>query len=199
MVTVEVDAASVERRLADHRLICPACAGVLTGWGHGRVRAVRGLDGPVWVRPRRARCVACGVTHVLLPVVMLVRRADLAVVIGAALAAKAAGAGYRSIAVGVGRPAETVRGWLRRFAGRAEAVRGVFTVWLRVLAPDPVMPEPAGSVWADVVAAIVAAAGAAISRLVMLGVSVWEVASAISDGRLLAPGWPPVSINTSCP
>jgi hypothetical protein len=75
----------------------------------------------------------------------------------------------------------------------------VFTVWLRALTPDPVMPEPAGSVWADVVAAIVAAAGAAISRLVMLGVSVWEVASAISDGRLLAPGWPPVSINTSCP
>jgi hypothetical protein len=88
---------------------------------------------------------------------------------------------------------------VRRFADRIEAVRGVFTVWLRALAPDPVMPEPAGSAWADAVTVIVATGRAAAGRWVMLGVSVWEVAAAISGGRLLAPGWPPVSINTSCP
>jgi hypothetical protein len=190
MVTVEVDTAGVERRLLDGRLTCPGCAGVLTGWGHGRERAVRGRDGSVRVRPRRSRCASCGVTHVLLPVALLARRADLAVVIGAALAAKAAGGGYRSIAAGLGRPAETVRGWLRRFAGRTEVVRGVFTVWLRALAPDPVMPEPAGSAWADAVAAIVAAARAAAGRFVIPTVSVWELATAISGGRLLAPSWP---------
>ena len=54
----------------------------------------------------------------LLPVVVLLRRADTSAVIGAALVAKAAGAGHRRIAMVLGRPAETVRGWLRRFAGR---------------------------------------------------------------------------------
>lgn len=190
MVTVEVDAAGVERRLLGGRLSCPDCACVLTGWGHGRERVVRGLDGPVRVRPRRARCSGCGATHVLLPVVALVRRADLVVVIGMALAAKAAGAGYRSIAAVLRRPVDTVRGWLRRFAGRVEVVRGVFTVWLRALDPDPVMPGPAGDRWADAVAAIVAAARAAAGRFVIPDLSAWEVAAAISGGRLLAPGWP---------
>lgn len=199
MVTVEVDAAGVERRLRDGRLTCPGCAGVLTGWGHGRERTVRGQAGAVRVRPRRARCASCGATHVLLPIVMLLRRADLAVVIGAALAAKAAGVGYRSIADGLGRPVETVRGWLRRFAGRVQQVRGVFTIWLRALDPDPVMPEPAGSAWADAVAAIVVAARAAADRFVIPTVSVWEVAVSVSGGRLLAPGWPTMPINTSCP
>lgn len=77
----------------------------------------------------------------MLPVMALLRRADLAVVIGAALAAKAAGAGYRPIAVMLGRPPETVRGWLRCFAGRVEAVRGVFTGWLRALAADRCCPS----------------------------------------------------------
>lgn len=181
------------------RLACPGCAGVLTGWGHGRERTVRGQDGPVRMRPRRSRCLACGATHVLLPVVVLVRRADLAVVIGAALAAKATGVGYRSIAMALGRPVDTVRGWLRRFAGRAEAVRGVFTVWLRALEPDPVMPGPTANAWGDAVVAIRAAARAAGGRFVIPVVSAWELAAAISGGRLLAPGWPPVSINTSRP
>jgi hypothetical protein len=199
MVTVEASEAGVEQRLRGGRLTCPGCAGVLTGWGHGRERMVRGLASPLRVRPRRSRCTACGVTHVLLPVMLLVRRADMAVVIGSALAAKAAGAGYRSIAAGLGRPAETVRGWLRRFAGRVEAVRGVFTVWLRALAADPVMPEPAGNPWADALVALQAAAHAAAGRFAVSMVPAWELATAISGGRLLAPGWPPVSINTSCP
>jgi Homeodomain-like domain len=57
------------------------------------------------------------VTHVLLAVTALVRRADVAEVIGAALAARARGAGFRQIAAAAGRPPETVRGWLRRWAG----------------------------------------------------------------------------------
>lgn len=60
---------------------------------------------------------------------------------------------------------DTVRGWLRRFSGQIEAVRGVFTVWLRALDPDPVMPGPAGDRWADALVAIVAAARAAAGRV----------------------------------
>ena len=135
----------------------------------------------------------------LLPVGVLARRADVAAVIGAALMAKAAGGGHRRIAASLGRAAETVRGWLRRFAGRVEAVRVVFTGWCRALAADPVLPGPAGSVWADAIAAISAAAGALGVRFGLGEVPVWAVATAISNGRLLAPGWPEESINTSCP
>ncbi len=59
----------------------------------------------------------------LLPESMLARRADGVAVIGAALVAKSAGAGHRTIAAGNGRAASTVRGWLRRFGRRAEQLR----------------------------------------------------------------------------
>ena len=78
----------------------------------------------------------------LLPLLVLVRRADAAAVIVAALLAKAEGRGHRAIAARLGRPAETVRGWLRRFAGRLEPARAVFTGWCRAVAPDPVLPRP---------------------------------------------------------
>ena len=77
--------------------------------------------------PRRSRCRECGGTHVLLPAWCLLRRADAGEVIGAALEAAAAGDGHRKIAGRLGRPASTVRGWLRAFARRAEQVRLVFT------------------------------------------------------------------------
>jgi hypothetical protein len=136
---------------------------------------------------------------VLLPVVALVRRADLGVVIGAALAAKAAGAGARPIAAVLGRPWETVRGWLRRFAARLEPVRAVFTEYLIALDAEPVPPGPAGSPWADALAAITAAAAAIRSRFVMRTVPPWHAAAAVSMGRLLAPGWPAEGCNTSSP
>lgn len=197
MVTVEADAGGVERRLAAGELTCPDCAGVLAGWGHARRRMLRGRVESVVVWPRRSRCTRCGATHVLLPVVALARRADEASVIGAALVAKAAGVGFRPIAVGLGRPVETVRGWLRRFASRAEWTRWVFTRWLRALGPDPVMPEPAGSAWADAVAAILACSRAVAERFVLGAVTPWEVAVAITGGCLLSPSWPDESINTS--
>jgi hypothetical protein len=197
VVTVGGDAAAVEQRLVEGRIVCPGCSGVLAGWGHARARSVRDSDGVVRVRPRRARCAGCGATHVLLPVGLLLRRADTVVVIGSALAARAGGTGYRRIATVLRRPAETVRGWLRRFSGRVEAVRRRFTVLLRAVAADPVMPQPAGSGWADAVAAIRAAAAAAGGRFAVFTVPPWQWASAVSGGRLLAPGWPTEWINTS--
>jgi hypothetical protein len=123
-------------------------------------------------------------------VLLLVRRADTAAVIGAALAARTAGAGHRRIAALLERPAGTVRGWLRRFAGRVEAVRVVFTRWCRALAPDPVLPGPAGSKWADAIAAVTAVARVAGARFGLGEVPVWQVAVAVSAGQLLLPGWP---------
>lgn len=127
----------------------------------------------------------------MLPVSALLRRADTAAVIVSALAAKArCGVGFRRIAADLGRPGETVRGWLRRFAARAEAVRSMFTVWLRAVDPDPVMPNAAGGVFADAVVAIGALAAAIERRFVLPGVSLAETAVAVSGARLLAPGWP---------
>ncbi|ORB32749.1 hypothetical protein [Mycobacterium persicum] len=191
MVTVETDVDQVERRLAAGELRCPECSGVLGGWGWARPRQLRGLEGALRLCSRRSRCTGCGVTHVLLPVTALLRRADVAAVIMSALVAKAArGAGFGRIAAKLARPAETVRGWLRRFGERADAVRSVFTVWLRAVDADPVMPGPAGGGLADAVAAIGALAEAIGRRFELSKVSLTEAAVAVSGGRLLSPGWP---------
>ena len=203
MLTVNGDRDEVERQLAGGELECPACGGVLGGWGNARQRPVRTAEGPgdaddeVLV-PRRSRCRGCGATHVLLPAWCLLRRADSAAVIGAALAAAAAGQGHRRIAGRLGRAAPTVRGWLRRFAERAEEVRVFFTVLLARIAPDPVLPAGAASAVAAAVSAIAGAAAAIAARWPELGEApVWTAASAASGGLLLAPGWPGRGRNTS--
>ena len=202
MLTVGTDGAAVERRLAQGRLGCPGCGQRLGPWGYARPRVLREQGmARRRLRPRRARCGGCGCTHVLLPVSVLVRRADAAVVIGAALVAKAAGRGHRPIGVWLGRPASTVRGWLRRFAARAELLRAAFTTLLCELDADPPVPEPAGGAVADAVAAILAAAGAVGRRwgVVLVGLSPWELAAAVTGGRLLLPESTVQVRNTSCP
>lgn len=189
MLTVGNDAASVERMLAGGELACPLCGGRLAGWGSARERVVLGAGRkPFRVRPRRSRCRSCRVTHVLLPARLLLRRADEAAVIGAGLAAAALGRGHRAAASLLGVPEGTVRGWLRRFAGRAEQVREAFTRAAAGLSADPVAPGPCGSPLADAVAAVAAAALAAAGRWPpLLEVSPWLVASAVTDGTLLSP------------
>lgn len=198
MLTVGANPVEVETGLVSGDLVCPGCGGSLSPWGWARVRSLRGAAGPVVMRPRRARCSSCRVSHVLLPVFALLRRADLAEVIGAALVAKAAGSGARRIAASLGRPVETVRGWLRRFAGRAEALRAWFTVLLVDTGIDPVPPAASDTPFADAVAAVLGAVVAARSRWPRVGqVSPWWWASAASAGRLLAPCWPSAGCNTS--
>ena len=131
VLTVNGDRDVVERQLAGGELACPSCGGVLGGWGHAAERRVRVPEGDdVRLRPRRSRCRRCGGTHVRLPVWCLSRRADAGAVIGAALEAAAAGGAGTGRSRGLGRQAATVRRWLRRFSGRAEAVRVFFTVLL---------------------------------------------------------------------
>ena len=171
---------------------------MLAGWGHGLARKVRAVGGAVVrLRPRRSRCLGCGTTHILLPVGLLVRRADTAAVVGGALSDRARGLGYRRIAAGNGRPPETVRGWLRRFAGRLEAVRAVFTRLVRAVSVDPVVPGPASGPWADALVVIMAAFRGAQDRFGVFTVRVWDWVTAVSSGQLLAPGWPAGVINTS--
>ncbi|TFC10385.1 hypothetical protein E3O19_15395 [Cryobacterium algoritolerans] len=79
---------------------------------------------------------------------MAARRADAAEVIAAAVEAKTVlGWGHRKIAAGCGRPASTVRGWLRAFAVSAGAIGERFTGLLVRDAPDSVVlwPKPAGT------------------------------------------------------
>lgn len=191
MVMVGTDRAEVERALVSGQLACPSCQGVLAPWGYARSRSSRGPDGTVKHRPRRARCTECRGTHVLLARVWLWRRADAVSVIGAVLEAKAAGAGHRSIATGLGRPVSTVRGWLRRFAARAEQVRAEFTRLLLALDPLAAPVAPRASALADALEAVGRAAGAAVLRL--SPTPAWELAARVTGGRLLAPptegGW----------
>jgi len=123
---------------------------------------------------------------VLLAASLLLRRADGVVVIGAALLAKAAGAGHRTIAADSGRPAGTVRGWLRRFGRRAEQLRALFTGLLHALDPAAGSLLPTGSACADALAAVGAAAAAAVR---LFGPRCpWQFTAAASGGLLLAPG-----------
>jgi len=144
---------------------------------------------------------------VLLPVTVLLRRADAVRVIWAGLLTRAAGQGHRPIGLLLGIPSSTVRGWLRRMSTRLEAVRVHFLAAARRAGVDQVVPKSLGSPWRDFVAAVAAATVAVIGRFGAAGVigpvTAWQVMSASSGGRLLSPGWPTGSVgagsNTSCP
>jgi hypothetical protein len=186
---VGTDDAEVERALVAGEIECPDCGGWLRPWGSARRRVVRQRGCDERRRPRRSRCARCTVTHVLIRTDTLLRRRDLAEVIGAVLVAKAMGVGHRRAASMVGVPVSTVRGWLRRFAVNAEGVR----VWFTVLAHrfDPMLAPLAAtaSLLGDAVEAVAVAARAASLRLAPL--QPWWFASAASAGRLLSnTGWP---------
>lgn len=112
---IVADPEQAEAALRTGQRACPDCSARLRPYGYARARTVRGLgEARLRVRPRRARCAGCAATHVLLPAALSARRADTVEVIGTALAAKARGSGYRTIAADLGRSASTVRRWLRR-------------------------------------------------------------------------------------
>lgn len=186
---IVVDADQAERDLADGRLACPRCRGALRAWAHAAPRRVRRLDAPdLFVRPRRARCAACGATQVLLPASCLPRRADATEVVGAALLAKALGHGYRRIARDLRRPASTVRRWLRR-------ARGGHVEWLRRRGVDRAHQldmevlahlDPQRTDLADALAAL-GAAVAAWRRRFARHAPAWTLIGVFTGGRLLGP------------
>jgi hypothetical protein len=183
VLTVSVDAGMVESQLAAGALACP-CGGTLAPWGHARLRVVVDIEEAPRVRPRRARCRACGVTHVLLPAVVLLRRAHTAAVIGRALVLTAAGMAQRRVAARLGVARSTVRGWLARFTARAEALREHFGAWLLWLAPSRSrLDADQDGVVTGAVTAVLAAGREAHTVLGVQGL--WTFASAATGGRLL--------------
>ncbi|MDR1293886.1 MAG: hypothetical protein LBK59_02835 [Bifidobacteriaceae bacterium] len=124
----------------------------------------------------------------LLPGGFFSRRADGGVVIGRAVEMKADGDGHRKIAVMLGRPASTVRGWLRSAAGAGvDVLRAVAAE----IAPDPaaVHPKPAGVPLADLVAALSALAAAVGARWRQKPPAWYSVGAAACRCRLLQVSW----------
>jgi len=186
---VEPDQNAVEAALVAGRLVCD-CGGELRPWAHARWRTLRNVTEWVRLRPRRARCASCLATHVLLPTIALLRRRDLAAVIGEALWSRHLdGASRAAVAERAGVLPDTARGWFRRFAERAEDIRQAFTALAHRYDPQLPPVEARGSPCAEALEAIGVAAAAAVR---FLGPApLWDFVAGASGGRLLS--------NTSCP
>jgi len=183
VLSITVTEAVLEADLAAGRLRCPGCAGPLRAWGHAREREVRTLHGTRLLRPRRACCGSCDATHVLLPARVVPRRRDSADVIGTALLANAHGEGHRRIAARLDRPADTVRGWLRAFKGRADAITSCAYAWARTLDNTWLPARAQGSPVADAVNALGDATRLVRLRLRMRATA-WELAVLLTGGLL---------------
>jgi hypothetical protein len=127
-------------------------------------------------------------TQVLLPAPMTCRRSDSTEVIGRALAAKAAGAGFPTIASALGRPASTVRAWLRRATQphaawlHQQALHYCRQIDVELLvrpAPQPTLLGRAQNLLA----------GAAVRHRERFAANdpPWALISCMSNGHLLAP------------
>ncbi len=184
MLIVDSDQAAVERSLLSGELSCPSCSGELRPWASARRRAVRAGGAETAFVPRRGRCRSCAKTHVLLPDRCLLRRHDAVSVVVRALRAKVAGHGSRRIGRQLAVPADTVRGWLRRFAERAEELRAHCWRLAHALDPDLSVIEPAGSPFADALCALGVVMRAATTRLGPRPGFGW--ASVATGGRLLS-------------
>ena len=207
MLTVSHDLVSVELDLTAGRVACPWCGGRLRPWGWARARVIREGLGTDWVsrqcRPRRARCVACRGTHVLLEVRLAARRADTAEVIAAAVEAKTAlGSGHRRIAAECGRPVSTVRGWLRAFQASAARISDRFTGLLVRDAPDAVVlwPKPVGTAPGAALSVLMAYAEGLARRFAATVTVTWVQAGiATTNGRLFCSSWWVAAPNTNRP
>jgi transposase-like protein len=189
VIIVGTDEAAVEADLVLGRLSCPNCGSGLRPWGHGIERDIRLAQTTERRRFRRSICGPCGRTHVLIHEDTLVRRRDGAEVIGCALVAKGRGDGHRHIARALGRPASTVRGWLRRFTSRAVAIREHFIRWAHLVDPTHDDRAVGESTFSDAVSAVGVLGMVAVRRFGPR--PVWAIASVVTGGGLLA--------NTSSP
>jgi len=146
------ETAQVEEKLSARDWPCPVsgCSGRLGPWGWARPRWVffdfeeRLGEGTKFL-PRRARCVSCGVTQVLLDQRLLSRRRDSSAVIQLALELMAKGWGVGKVALWVGRPFSTVRGWLRAAKRCVDAAEPFLAALGQVVAPAAPMPSTAVS------------------------------------------------------
>jgi hypothetical protein len=140
---------------------------------------------------------------VLLEVRLAARRADAAEVIAAAVEAKTAlGWGHRKIAASCGRPASTVRGWLRAFATSGGAIGERFTGLLVRDAPDAVVlwPKPAGFAGGETLSVLMAYAEGLARRFAATVTVTWiQAGIATTNGRLFCSSWWAAGPNTNWP
>ncbi len=184
MLVVDTDPRSVEAQLEAGRLACPGCGGRLSRWGFTAARTVRMRDGERSLRLRRACCRGCGATHVLLPACLTARRRDGVEVIGDALHRAALGEGHRRIAGRLGRPPDTVRGWLRAARQRAEPLRACAARWYVALDVESGPVTPQRSSLADAVEALMLMARAWRLRFGAEPLGAWERAQWLTGGVL---------------
>lgn len=189
-MVIVLDPVRAEADLVASSIGCPSCSsGRLRPWGFARSRVLRGLHGARrTVRPRRARCAACGATHVFVAADVAPRHADTLEVVVTALMAAHAGAGHRRIAAELGVPAGTVRSWLRRVRARAEWLRVEATRWAHSLDPEQPTIQPGGSALGDALSAL---GHAVIATRLRVGTAAtpWQIIGRITRGRLVTPCW----------
>ena len=185
---IEVSGTAAARiALARRKLGCPDCGQPLRPWGRARERTVRGLDGAlVTMRPDRALCTGCGVTHVVLDAGLLPRRAYAAGLIGRALAAAALGSGHRSIARDLAIPAGTVRGWIRGARGSAVQLRIIGIRTVVAFDQDALPARPRADELGCALEHLGAAAMVLGRRFGLQHTSAWARVNVLTRGRLLA-------------
>ena len=180
------DTAAARCALARRMLRCPDCGQALRPWGRARKRAVRELGSALLtVRPDRARCTGCDVTHVILDAGLLPRRAYAAGVIGQALVAAARGRGHRLIARELAVPEGTARGWIRRARRSAGQLRAAGIQAVVALDPDALPARDRDSELAYAVDALGAAAMALGDRFGPRHASAWARVTVLTRGELL--------------
>ncbi len=183
------DTAAARIALARRMLGCPGCGQPLRPWGHARERTIREQDGVLAaVRPDRALCTGCGVTHVVLDAGLLPHRACSAALIGRSLVAAALGHGHRRIARDLAVPAGTARGWIRAARRSAEQLRVTGIRAVVALDPDALpaaaRPDELGCALEHLAAAAMALGG----RYGLQHTSPWARINVLTGGRLLTMG-----------
>jgi transposase-like protein len=181
-----LDTAAARNALARRKLRCPDCGQALKPWGRTRERTVRELGGLLLtVRPDRARCTGCDVTHVVLDAGLLPRRAYSAGLIGQALIAAAHGRGHRPIARELDVPCGTVCGWVRRARRSAGPLRAAGVQAVVALDPEALPARDRPDELAYALDALGAAAMALGDRFGVQHASPWARVTVLTRGRLL--------------
>ena len=138
------------------------------------------------MRPDRARCTGCDVTHVVLDAGLLPRRAYAAGLIGQALVAAARGRGHRLVARDLDVPPGTVRGWIRRRPPFGRPAAGGGRPGRRgMLDPDALPARARPSELACALDALGAAALALGGRFGVQHASPWARVTVLTQGQLL--------------
>ena len=181
------DTAAASIALARRMLPCPQdCGQMLRPWGHARERTVRDASGALLrVRPDRALCRGCDVTHVVLDARLLPRHGYAAGLIGRAVLGAALGSGHRSIAAELAVPPGTVRGWIRGARRSAIHLRAEGIRTLVHHGQDMPARWPPGEL-GFALECLGAAAMALARRYQLHHVSPWAVINVMTGGRLLS-------------